>query len=72
MLLSIKMSDSESEASVHENSEGLSENEGSAVEEAQDDAEGLEVPEDDEDSDVTWEELVRIDFAFSHLPTTWF
>lgn len=63
------MSDSESEVSAHEDSPELSDNEvEEAVEEAQDDAQDLEAPEDDEDSDVTWEDLVRIDFAFSHTP----
>lgn len=52
---------SDSEDSVQENSEELSENEANVEEEeVQDDDNGLEAPEDDEDSDVTWQDLVRI------------
>lgn len=53
---------SDSEDSVQENSEELSENEANVEEEeVQDDDNGLEAPEDDEDSDVTWQDLVRIE-----------
>lgn len=57
------MSDSESENSV---ASDLSENEEQeADEEVQEEESGLVEPEDDEESEVTWEDMVRIGFAFS-------
>lgn len=53
------MSDSEENSAAES-----SENEVSAAEEeVEEDTNGLVEPDDDEDSDVTWEGLVRIDFA---------
>lgn len=63
------MSDSEDNNSVRENSD--SENEDAGADEAEEIEEGgLEVDDDDEGADVTWEDLVRIELA--RFATTWF